>query len=140
MGHFFQSLDGHYARIKKTNIVSVAAIVLVGISVIQRFFVNFHLIFLFSLLLLPLRLFFYIFFSLTGCSRSPNRSLRSGFFFVCFVFNPKFPATSKPSGEAKSASGTTTITSPSSTRSLATDVLERARTRFDQFWGKSKDK
>lgn len=30
------------------------------------------------------------------------------------------------------------IVSPSSGRSLATDVLEKARSRFDQFWGKGK--
>ncbi|KAK7793981.1 hypothetical protein R5R35_003949 [Gryllus longicercus] len=31
------------------------------------------------------------------------------------------------------------IVSPSSGRSLASDVLEKARTRFDKFWGKGKD-
>lgn len=31
------------------------------------------------------------------------------------------------------------LVSPSSGRSLASDVLEKARTRFDKFWGKGKD-
>ncbi|XP_047103641.1 microtubule-associated protein 1B-like [Schistocerca piceifrons] len=31
------------------------------------------------------------------------------------------------------------LVSPSSGRSLASDVLEKARTRFDKFWGKSKE-
>ena len=31
------------------------------------------------------------------------------------------------------------LVSPSSGRSLAQDVLEKARTRFDKFWGKGKD-
>jgi hypothetical protein len=31
------------------------------------------------------------------------------------------------------------LISPSSGRSLASDVLEKARTRFDKFWGKGKD-
>jgi hypothetical protein len=31
------------------------------------------------------------------------------------------------------------LVSPTSGRSLASDVLEKARTRFDKFWGKGKD-
>lgn len=31
------------------------------------------------------------------------------------------------------------LVSPSSGRSLASDVLEKARTRFDKFWGKGKE-
>jgi len=31
------------------------------------------------------------------------------------------------------------LVSPSSGRSIASDVLEKARTRFDKFWGKGKD-
>jgi hypothetical protein len=45
------------------------------------------------------------------------------------------PDTTIETSPTKSA----TIMSPSSSRSMASDVLEKARTRFDKFWGKSKD-
>ncbi|XP_063219221.1 uncharacterized protein LOC134529251 isoform X1 [Bacillus rossius redtenbacheri] len=49
------------------------------------------------------------------------------------------PSQPDPVCSETALSRTMPIVSPSTSRSLASDVLEKARNRFDKFWGKGKD-
>jgi hypothetical protein len=51
----------------------------------------------------------------------------------------RIPEPSIPTLPQESPTKPLPLVSPSSGRSLASDVLEKARTRFDKFWGKGKD-